>query len=295
MPSLDPRLPVQSPTRVLALVLLLVFAVEGAIMLCFPRPPSGWHNQIRASLLDASILTLTIAPAVWFLAIAPLRRLFEARGHLLRRLFESQEQERARIARDLHDSIGQQLTALMVGLRTVEEADDLATARARAHDLRELASHSHGEVRRLAHGLKSTLLEELGLVSAIERLCEDFESSHGLHVVLRGDAARATRVSPATENALYRIAQEALTNVARHADASQVEVDLACDDGRIRLSIRDDGRGFAAGYAAPADRRMGGFGLGSIRERTLMLGGELAVRTRPGGGTTIEVRMPVNG
>jgi len=295
MPSLDPRLPVQSPTRVLALVLLLVFAVEGAIMLCFPRLLSTRHDQIQASLLDASLLTLIVAPAVWYLAIAPLRRLFEARGHLLRRLFESQEQERVRIARDLHDSLGQQLTALMVGLRTVEEADNLETARARAHDLRELASASHGEVRRLAHGLQPALLEELGLVSAIERLCEDFESSHGLHVVMRGDGARATRVSPGTENALYRIAQEALTNVARHADASQVEVDLAYDDGRILLAIRDDGRGFGAGDAAPSDPREGGYGLGSIRERTLMLGGELAVRTRPGGGTTIEVRMPADG
>jgi signal transduction histidine kinase len=182
----------------------------------------------------------------------------------------------------------------MVGLRTVAEAGDLETARGRAHDLRTLASLAHGEVRRLSRGLRPAILEELGLASAIERLCEDFEGSHSVKAVLPRDAASATRLPPATETALYRIAQEALTNVARHAGASQVEVELARDPGWIKLSVRDDGRGFDTEKAEPLAGG-GGFGLGSIRERTLMLGGELAVRTRPGSGTAIEVRMPVNG
>jgi signal transduction histidine kinase len=291
----EPSLSPSSPIRVFGQVLLLVFSVEGTIMLCFPWLPDAWRSPILASLLDASTLTLIVAPAVWLLSVLPLRRLFEARGRLLERLFESQEQERAAVARDLHDSVGQQLTALMVGLRTVEDAGDLETARARAHDLRKYASLAHSEARRLARGLRPTILEELGLASAIERLCEDFEGSHGWAVVLQRDAASAGRLDPATETALYRIAQEALTNVSRHAGASEVEVGLARDDDGVTLSIHDDGCGFDTEAAATLVRREGGFGLGSIRERTLLLGGALEVRTSPGHGTTLTVRIPVRG
>ncbi len=294
MPSAESRLRIESPIRVLALVLLLVFTAEGAIMLVLPSLPKEWHDSAASSLLDASALTLLMAPAIWILAISPLRQLFEARGRLLQRLFQTQEQERARIARDLHDSVGQQLTALMVGLRTVEEADDLALARRRAHELRAYAAHAHEEVRRLAHGLGPTILEELGLASAIERLCEDFESSSGLHVALKSDAALAPRLEPGTEMALYRIAQEALSNVVRHAAASRVEVALVRHGRWIQLTIRDDGRGFGADGARATAPEDPGFGLGSIRERALMLGGELTVRTLAGQGTTIGVRIPVS-
>ena len=172
MPSREPWSPVQSPWRVLVLVLLLVFGVEGAIMLALPCLPRVWREPLPASLLDAGLLTLVVAPAVWALAVAPLRQLVESRGHLLRRLFASQEQERARIARDLHDGVGQQLTALRLGLRNVEEAEDLPVARERAHALRELAANAHDDVRRLAQGLGPGVLQDLGLVAALERLCE---------------------------------------------------------------------------------------------------------------------------
>jgi signal transduction histidine kinase len=149
-------------------------------------------------------------------------------------------------------------------------------------------------VRRLAHGLGPTTLEELGLAAAIERLCEDFESSSGLHVALKSDAELATRLEPGTARALYRIAQEALSNVVRHAAASRVDVALVRRGRWIQLTIRDDGRGFGADGARATARKDVGFGLGSIRERALMLGGELTVRTLSGQGTTIGVRIPVS-
>jgi len=255
----------------------------------------GGLPPLAASLLDASTLTLVAAPALWYLVVRPLRRLFEARGRLLELLFDSQEQERARIARDLHDSVGQQLTALMVGLRTVAEAADIETARGRVAALRELASAAHGEVRRLAHGLRPALLEELGLASALERLCQDFERSHSVKTLLRCDTVTAARLPRASEAALYRMAQEALTNVARHAGARQVEVALEQDDGFLHLTIHDDGRGFEAEPADVPKQRQGGFGLGSIRERTVLLDGELKVKTSPGKGTTVAIRVPVGG
>lgn len=261
-------------------------------MLLLPWLPEAWHDTLVEGLLDASTLTLVTAPAVWFLAVSPLRRLFEARGRLLRRLFESQEQERARIARDLHDGVGQDLTALLVGLRTIEEAGDLGTARTRARDLRELTSTAHSEVRRLARGLRPVILEELGLVSALERLAEDFQRTHGVEVTLLRDPTAKDRLEPATETALYRIVQEGLANVARHARAREVEVSLRQEGESLALSLRDDGRGFDADDLEALKGREGSFGLASIRERALMLGGACAVRARPGEGTTIEVRIP---
>lgn len=287
-----PRLP-RSPVRVFVLVLLLVFAVEGAIMLCLPQLPGAGHGPLLDGLLDAFALTLIAAPALWYLTVFPLRRLFEARGTLLRRLFESQEQERAHVARDLHDGVGQQLTTLLVGLRGIADAPDLAHASALARELREVASSAHADVRQLARGLRPLLLEELGLVAALERLCEDFERSHGVKATFRADTGAGRRSEPAAEAALYRIAQEALSNVARHARAHSVEVELVREDDATRLRVRDDGRGFELPDAAP--RGDGGFGLGSMRERAFLLGGELRIATQRGGGTTLEVRVPTAG
>jgi signal transduction histidine kinase len=277
---------------VFTLVLLLVFSAEGAIMLLLPALPDGWHGTLLEGLVDASSLTLVTAPAVWLLAVAPLRRLFEARGLLLRRLFESQEQERARIARDLHDGVGQNLTALLVGLRTIEEAGDLATAGSRARELREIASAAHGEVRQLARGLRPVVLEELGLTSAVERLCEDFQRTHGVEVTLEIELASGPRLDRGAETAIYRIVQEGLANVARHAQARAVEVLLRAEAERLVLALRDDGRGFDAADLG-GDGREGSFGLASIRERALMLGGDCVVRSRRGEGTSIEIRIPL--
>jgi signal transduction histidine kinase len=273
-----------SPIRVFLLVLAVVFAAEGAIMLLLPRLPNVWAE----AAFDASVLTAITAPAIWLLSVRPLRRLFEARGSLLRRLFELQEDERARVARDLHDGVGQHLTALLVGLRTIEAAGDLETARARAGELRSFGARAHDEVRALTRGLRPIALEELGLVAALERLCEDVARTHGIETELECDRASIARLAPECETALYRIAQEALSNAARHADPRGVAVRLHQDAQGTLLAVTDDGRGFDPD--ARADRR--GFGLQSIRERAEALGGEVSLRSDPGRGTRLEVRIP---
>lgn len=283
----------QSPTRVFALVLLVVFAVEGAIMLLLPQLPPTWHGTLADSLLDASLLSIGMAPVLWVLVVLPLRRLLEARGRLLHRLFDAQEQERARLARDLHDGLGQDLTALLVGLRTIEDAGDLATAGARARALRELAAAAHGEARRLARGLRPLLLEELGLVAALDRLREDFARAHSVTTTLESEVLPSGRLEPAVEFAAYRIAQEALANAARHAGARRVELRLRVAGGALHLSVHDDGRGFDAGSLAAAAAGPDGFGLASMRERARMLGGDCTVRSRSGEGTTVMARIPL--
>jgi two-component system sensor histidine kinase UhpB len=276
---------------VFAVVLVIVFSVEGAIMLALPALPQGWRNSTEEGLLDAAALTLITAPAVWLLLVLPLRRSLEARGQLLRRLFDSQERERSRLARELHDGVGQNLTALLIGLRRVTDAGDLETAGQRAHDLQDLVSEAHAEVRTLARGLHPVVLEEHGLVEAVERLCNAFERTHDIRVQYTSPTQPAARFHPVAEAALYRIAQEALANVARHADAKSVEVSLEVGPRSVQLVVHDDGVGIGPRDGGGSSEA--GFGLSSIRERALLLGGRCRVRSKPGRGTTIDVRAPV--
>lgn len=284
--------PLSGPGRVFVVILLLVFSVEGMIMFALPALPTAWHGSVLEGLLDAATLTAITAPAVWLLLVLPLRRSLEARGHLLRRLFDSHEQERSRLARELHDGLGQNLTALLVGLRRVAGAPDLETARQRASDLQAIASLAHAETRTLARGLHPTLLEEHGLVVAIEQLGESFEKHHGVRVAVTCSTQPGQRLPLVVEVALYRVMQEALANVARHADARSVEVILEMGELWVRLVVRDDGIGIGARGAAEAGE--GDFGLISIRERALMLGGSCQVHSKPGQGTTIAIRVPAS-
>jgi len=282
-----------SPLRVFGLMLLLVFAVESAIMLLLSRLPSAWRGGVLDGLFDATTLTLIVAPAVWSLLVLPLRRSLDLRAGLLRRLVHAQEDERTRVAQDLHDGVGQNLTALLVGLRAAEAAPDLEAAVARVRDLRKVASIAHREVRQLARGLRPILLEELGLTTAIGRLCEEFQASTGVRVELQLGPLPGQRLHAAVETALYRIVQEALANVARHASARNVAIRLDCHGRFVRLSVRDDGSGFDPNAVQGRAGRTHGFGLGSIRERALMLGGRCTIRSKPGEGAVIEIRVPL--
>jgi two-component system sensor histidine kinase UhpB len=280
------------PIRVFALIMFLVFAVEGFIMVLLPNFPRLAGSPLWEGLIDATLLTLAIAPAVWWLAVRPMQDLFEARGQLLRRVFHAQEQERTRIARDLHDEIGQHLTAILVGLKTIEAAPDLATARTRAEELREVAALAHSETRRLARGLRPGVLEELRLEPAIEGLCEEFQTTHSIPIELSIEAGACEHLPMDCETALYRILQEALTNTARHARATGIEVSLACRHNNVVLRVRDNGRGFSAMPSTSSAQGAGTIGLASIRERALMLGGHFLVHSEPNRGTTVQVSIP---
>ena len=291
------HLPIASnyPLRVFALVMIAIFAVEGAIMFAMPALPEWAQVPVVAVPLDAILLTLVTAPAVWWLAVVPIRRLFEARGELLHRLFRAQDEERARIARDLHDEIGQQLTALLVGLKTIELAPDLETAKSRARALRDVGAAAHEEVRRLARGLRPGVLEELGWEAAVTRLCEDYQRSHGTAIQLDVSPDACRGLNPEIEASLYRILQESLTNAARHADATEIKVALQRRCDSITLTVADDGRGIPPPNKAESSPGTGTIGLASIRERALMLGGDCLIQSDAGRGTTVQVSIPVAG
>lgn len=198
----------------------------------------------------------------------------------------AQEEERARIARELHDGIGQSLTSLLVGLRSLEACiRDNPEARSLAAQLRDTAGGAIDEVRRLAQGLRPSALDDLGLGPAIERLIEEMGVCHKLSMDLQISGLEAEpRLPPSIEITLYRVVQEALNNVAKHAKASCASVVLERRADLVRLIVEDDGSGMD-----PDDG--GGFGLLGIRERLSLVKGELTIESSDE-GTAVFATIP---
>lgn len=211
------------------------------------------------------------------------------RGELLRRVVAAQEAERQRVARDLHDATGQALTALGLGLRSA--AVDLpagAGASAQAlHHLERLAAQSLDELRRLIADLRPSHLDDLGLGAALRWYAQELMGRAPLKIQVQVLGPEQP-LTPPVRLALFRIAQEALTNTLKHSGAGQVEVRLAYAAEAVHLSVQDDGQGLPPGGPShPA------WGLLGMEERATLLGGECRVRSAPGRGVTVEVRIPL--
>ena len=212
-----------------------------------------------------------------------LDRLESERRESARQALLVQEAERRRIARELHDEVGQTLTGVILQIEGLAASipDEL---RGQLDELRETARHGTEEVRRIARRLRPDALEELGLPSALAALAGAFEQQARIPVLRRLEQAVA--VSPEEELVIYRVAQEALTNVARHAEATTVELQLRDTQEGIVLTVRDDGRGMPEGAAASSH------GVRGMRERAMLVGATLLIDSRPGAGTVIELSIP---
>jgi len=205
----------------------------------------------------------------------------------LRRVVEGQELERRRLARELHDETGQALTSILLGLKALEERSKDPASRAATEELRELVVSTLQDVRRLAVELRPSALDDFGLVAALERLAESFSEQTGISVDFQ-TALADERLPEEVETALYRIVQESLTNVVKHAQARRVSILLARKDGAVKAVVEDDGQGFD-----PAEQTDDGYGLMGMRERLALLGGRLEVESGHDGGTTIAAEVPV--
>lgn len=211
----------------------------------------------------------------------------------LRRLSDnviaSQERERAAVSRELHDELGQVLTALhldTVWLRErLKETDGEASGRARA--MCGLIDRAIGEVRAMATRLRPGVLDNLGLVDALDWFIGDFGKRSNVTCNFRH--FDVPKVDDRIATSAYRIAQEALTNVARHSGATRVDVSLWSREGTLLLSVEDNGRGLDPSALAES----GGLGVAGMRERAELIGGALAIRSRPGGGTRVELTIPL--
>jgi signal transduction histidine kinase len=198
-------------------------------------------------------------------------------------------EERNRMARELHDAVSQKLFSLVLNAESAATllGRDADAAGAQVAGIRELAQEALEELRGLIFELRPASLEEEGLAATLRKHVDMLRRVHGRDVELRISGAAAT--APETESEVLRIAQEALNNALRHADAERIELRLQSRDGRLTLTVADDGVGFDPGAPGVRSRRLG---LTSMEERARALGGSLAVVSRPGDGTTVTLEMP---
>jgi two-component system sensor histidine kinase UhpB len=202
----------------------------------------------------------------------------------------AQEEERKRISRELHDETAQSLTSLLVRLRLLQKAGDLEEVAVAAAELRELTARTLEEVRKLAVELRPTTLDNLGLVAAIEWYSRDYAERLDAAVDFETEGL-VGRLHPEVELVVYRVVQEALTNIARHASASEVQIRLVFDDDLVEAVVKDNGVGFDVPEATSTRER--GLGLFGMRERVELIGGAFEIRSEPGDGTTIRISVPV--
>lgn len=199
------------------------------------------------------------------------------------------EEERQRIARELHDDTAQRLAGLMLMLRVAARTEDAEEREERIERVREEIGAAADAVRRIARGLRPPILDEAGLPAALESLVLTLRRAHGVDIDLTMERP-AFRLGAESELAMYRIVQEALSNAIRHAGASRVAVSLQADDHVLRAEVEDDGRGFTT--ERPFSDEGQGLGLVGMRERARHAGGTLEIDSAPGAGTRVRVTLP---
>jgi len=282
-------------------------------------PAGGWTGELTATrkggkvfpvLLSTSVVRDDAGSPMAFVSVSrditeqqrlqhQLKEVEQRRMAELRRFALSvqnaQEEERARISRELHDDLCQRLTGMKFAAEVIAERirpankKDIRSLRKFAEEL----DRSISDVRRISSNLRPSILDDFGLVTALKMLCKEFASLHDLPTTCEVGSVTARRIDPSVEIAIYRIAQEALSNVAKHAQASKVTLRLQVQNTAFRLQVEDNGKGIAGGQPSPSRAPGHGLGLIGMRERTELLGGLFQVRTAPAEGTTISVTIPL--
>ncbi len=217
-----------------------------------------------------------------------------ARAQLLRKVITAQEEERRRVARELHDQTGQSLTAVIMALGVAGERVARGPRRVSAmlEEAREVAVQALQSTRELIIGLRPAALDDLGLVPALRRFAEDLARKGSLEVSIEADGL-GRRLPGDVEIVMFRVLQESLHNVLRHSQASRANIRLTRDDRRVRAEVADDGVGFDLAEATARPETGRGLGLLGMMERTALLGGSVAVQTSPGQGTRVLVELPL--
>jgi len=223
-----------------------------------------------------------------------LQRKEEMRGELLHLVISTQEEERRRIARGLHDEISQALTSLAVNLEAVADALPLDTdeVKARLKKIQSIALGTLDEIHKVIWELRPTLLDDLGLIAAVESYAETHLATAGIKAHFE-TAGSERRMSTMVETAIFRIIQEAVTNIVRHASAESASISIEFEEASITVHIEDDGQGFDPDEAMRATKEGRGLGLLSMKERAELLGGSLNIKSKPGQGTQIDFEIPV--
>ncbi|HEX8185647.1 MAG TPA: sensor histidine kinase, partial [Blastocatellia bacterium] len=208
------------------------------------------------------------------------------------RVVNTQELERRRMARDLHDHLGQQLTALRLSLQSLkEQSKGQASLRQHVENLQAAAERIDSDVDFLAWELRPSTLDEIGLMATVESFVHEWSKQFGIPADFHTAGLAGARLSSEAETNIYRIAQEALNNIYKHAEAGRAGVILEGRENHAVLIVEDDGKGFDPDEVTNTSK---GLGLISMRERASLTGGRLEIQSAPGQGTTVFVRVPMN-
>jgi signal transduction histidine kinase len=287
----------ESPTLIIALPLRADDYIIGSLVLV-----NRLANPFPLSATDLSLMVGIAQQLGLSVENALLHRQARSRekmlAELLQAVVDAQESERQRIARELHDATGQSLTAIALGLRGVEtqlaypmREHEITRIQAQLVELQSFSSGALQELRRVIADLRPSQLDELGLAAAIRWYTQSSQRQGGAACRLRfqGDEEN---LSAGYKTLLFRIAQEALVNIAKHADAAEITVTLDMEPSEVRLVVEDDGRGFDVAQVEEGSRS--GWGLAGIRERTLLLGGTCLIESTPGRGTRVTICAPIS-
>jgi signal transduction histidine kinase len=281
----------RSGSHTLAMPLAVGGRVIGSLVLCtlYDATPLTLRDAALARAI-ADQLSIAIENATLY---DEVQQSGKVRGELLHRVVSAQEAERQRIARELHDGTGQTLTALGLGLAAaVERLDsDPEAVRRQLADMKSMNAQVLQEVHNVIADLRPSILDNLGLLPALRGHIHAFEQRTGIQAQLLTQG-KSARLKPDIETTVFRIVQESLTNVVRHAGAGSVLVQVVFGEGDVRLSVDDDGRGFDVAAALAAADGRAAWGLLGIQERASLVGGTAEIDARPGQGTTVRVAIP---
>lgn len=304
-PYLELRAPDQTPAshyspfgnvQLRSASLLFVPMIAGDTVVGMMTVQSYTRNAYEDSHLDLLLSIATLAAMAFQNAqlYDSIRRHREDLQQLSNQILEAQELERGRIARELHDGIGQLLTGLKLNLESLQGniPESQETARARLADAVQLSAQAIEDLRGISLDLRPSMLDDLGLLPTLDWLCVEVTRRHGIQVQFSADLGDA-QIPDATESAIYRIVQEGLANIVKHAKARGARVELTRADNAIHLSILDDGCGFDMNEPPARHPRGSGSGLLNMKERAAMLGGTFRVSSTPGEGTLLSLKIPL--
>ena len=260
----------------------------GLMNLVLPGGRAFDHRQLQMLSALGQQIGLAVERGLLFDEVAAKERM---RGELIEKLLTAHEDERRRIARELHDEAGQALTALIVNLELAAQESSPDRLRGQLAQLRDLAERTLGEIRRLIYDLRPSILDDLGLSAALRWYAKNLLDPRGIAWALSVSGISG-RLPAGLETVAFRLVQEALTNVLRHSEASKVSVSVDAAGRELRVRIEDNGRGFDPRRPRPVGRS-GGLGLLGMQERVELVGGRWEVQSTPGVGTVVSATLPI--
>lgn len=277
-----------SPGRHASVPLRASQSTVGLMNLVLPGGRAFDGRQLQMLSALGQQIGLAVERSLLFDEVAAKERL---RGDLIEKLLTAHEDERRRIARELHDEAGQALTALIVNLELAAQEAASDRLRAQLGQLRDLAERTLAEIRRLIYDLRPSILDDLGLAAALRWYAKNLLDPRGITWTLSVSGISG-RLPAGLETVAFRLVQEALTNVLRHSEASRASVSIEAAGRELRVRIEDNGRGFDPGRPRTTGRS-GGFGLLGMQERVELVGGRWEVQSTPGVGTVVTAVLPI--